>query len=127
MSASGPIRASGLMSSACARVGLLVAAQLARPDHDGRPRARHPCRDDAIAPMLTMMPRASTGVVVRRRTRKAARDAKNTPAGIHSCQWLPTTAKWMTEAPSEASAAREPPVCCPSSRSLGHNAGERSE
>ncbi|OBB58525.1 hypothetical protein A5757_16180 [Mycobacterium sp. 852013-51886_SCH5428379] len=60
---------------------------------------------------LTMMPRASTGLVVRARTRRAqqswktARDAKNKPAGIHSCQWVGTTAKWITEAPNEASAA----------------------
>jgi hypothetical protein len=59
-----------------------------------------------------MMPAASTGVVVRVRTRRAhsnwkdASEAKNTPAGIHSCQWFGTTAKWMTDAPSEASAAR---------------------
>lgn len=58
-----------------------------------------------------MMPRASTGLVVRARTRRAqqswktARDAKNKPAGIHSCQWVGTTAKWITEAPNEASAA----------------------
>ena len=64
-----------------------------------------------MAPRLTMMPAASTGVVVRVRTSRAqsswkrAIDVKNTPAGIHSCQWVGTTAKWMTAAPSEASAA----------------------
>jgi hypothetical protein len=58
-----------------------------------------------------MMPRASTGVVVRVSTSRAhnswnsAMPAKNRPAGIHSCQCVGTTAKWMTEAPSEASAA----------------------
>ena len=58
-----------------------------------------------------MMPRASTGVVVRVSTSRAhnswnsAMPAKNRPAGIHSCQCVGTTAKWITEAPSEASAA----------------------
>lgn len=58
-----------------------------------------------------MTPRISTGVVVRVSTSRAhnswnsAMAAKNRPAGIHSCQWVGTTAKWMTEAPSEASAA----------------------
>lgn len=57
------------------------------------------------------MPTASTAVVVLANTTVAhpswniASDAKNSPAGIHSCQWFGTTAKWMTEAPSEASAA----------------------
>lgn len=58
-----------------------------------------------------MTPRISTGVVVRVSTSRAQKSwnsaiaAKNSPAGIHSCQWVGTTAKWMTEAPSEASAA----------------------
>ena len=58
-----------------------------------------------------MTPAARINLVVRVSTTRAqstwnsAIKMKNKPAGIHSCQWVGTTAKWMTEAPNEASAA----------------------
>lgn len=59
-----------------------------------------------------MIPAASTDVVVRATTNRAqiswksAIETKNKPDGIHSCQCVGTTAKWMMAAPNEATAAR---------------------
>ena len=64
-----------------------------------------------MAPTLSMIPAASTDVVIRARTSRAqiswnsAIDTKNRPDGNHSCQCVGTTAKWTIAAPKEASAA----------------------